>query len=270
MEMNRVPRPRADSSEESAPPPILSNSLMIFVAGLSTEYPAIHNNSKVEGWTHVRTFSSKSERLFGEKGSIENLDDIVKELLDFVLHSAADIKDLSELSLGFMAADLGGMMVKRALLNALSLVKYREIYERTSLLAFFGTPHQESKVYSWETTILSIIEDTYRGLWGPWFPDRIRQLSLYLEKLRLGFNNISDKFRILNYVQDLLEPSSEVLTVHKSCAELQGFNITNIRRNVTHCELTRFVEEPLAEDHVVKRIVDAQTYLSKGYRELIQ
>lgn len=60
-------------------------------------------------------------------------------------------------------------------------------------------------------TILSIIENTYEGLWGPWLPDRIRQLSLYLEKLHLDFNKISDEFRILNYVQDLPESSSEVL-----------------------------------------------------------
>ncbi|KAI1476929.1 hypothetical protein F4774DRAFT_218690 [Daldinia eschscholtzii] len=248
------------SLTESDPDPILPKSLMIFVAGLGTEYPGVHRNDNVKRLTHTEIFSFNPERIFGEKGSIENLDDIVKELLDIVLNSAMDLEpDLSELGLGFMAADLGGMIVKRALLRASEHAKYRGIYERTSLLVFFGTPHQESKISSWGTTILSIIEDTYQGLWGPWVPHRIYHLSLYLKKLRLDFHKILSKFRIINYVQDLPESSSEVLTVHKSCAELQGFNVTNIRCNLTHFELTRFVSYSSAEDYIIERIGDALT-----------
>ena len=42
-------------------------------------------------------------------------------------------------------------------------------------------------------------------------PDRIHQLSHYIEQLRLEFNEISDYFNILNYFQDLPESSPERL-----------------------------------------------------------
>ncbi|KAI1800410.1 ankyrin repeat-containing domain protein [Daldinia bambusicola] len=261
----------SDSSPESEPAPFIPNSLMICVPGLSTEYPMVYGNAMVEKWTRYRIFSFRPEIIFGEKGSIETLDEMAEELLDFVLESAKDLGlELSELGLSFLTADLGGVIVKKALLRALDLVKYRVIYERTSVLFFCGTPHQDSKISSWDATILSIIEDTYRGLWGPWIPHHIRRLSFYLEKLCLDFHKILGKFRIINYVQDLPKPSSKVLTVHISCAELRGSNVTNIRRNVSHYGLTAFLRHSPGENYILGRIADAPIYVSKDYHELMQ
>ncbi|OTB14238.1 hypothetical protein K445DRAFT_141620 [Daldinia sp. EC12] len=110
----QVSQAESGSLTESDPDPILPKSLMIFVAGLDMEYPDVHSNDNVKRSTHIETFSFNPERIFGEKGSIENLDDIVEELLDVTLNSATDHKlCLSELGLGFMAADLGGMIVKK-------------------------------------------------------------------------------------------------------------------------------------------------------------
>ncbi|KAI6085393.1 ankyrin repeat-containing domain protein [Hypoxylon rubiginosum] len=169
-----------------------------------------------------------------------------------------------------MAADLGGVIVKRALLFAMKDTTYQLVYAKTFLLMFFGTPHQASQEWSWEATTLKIIEDAYRYLRGPWLLDRVHQLSYYLEKVRLDFSRILGKFRIVNYFQDLPESSSEVVTVDKSCAELHGFGITEIGVNVTHYELHCFVNESPGEDLIARRILDTQSYADEIYCQLVQ
>ncbi|KAI1775574.1 hypothetical protein F4818DRAFT_382128 [Hypoxylon cercidicola] len=262
----------SDVSQDSpAPPPKRPKILMICLPGLSSEYPVVHTNGRIESITHIATFPFKPDRIFGEKGSIDCLDEIARELLDFILSTSKDIDiDLSDLSLGFMAADLGGVLVKRALLLAMKYTAYQPIYAKTFLLLFFGTPHQASREWGWEATTLKIIEDTYRYIRGPWLFDRVHQLSYYLEQVRLDFNEILGKFRIVNYFQDLLESSSEIVTVHKSCAELPGFSITNIGVNVTHYELHCFVNESLGEDFILRRILDTQAYSCDSLCQLIQ
>ncbi|KAK6954018.1 hypothetical protein Daesc_003980 [Daldinia eschscholtzii] len=128
----QVSQAGSGSFTESDPDPILPKSLMIFVAGLDMEYPDVHINDNVKRSTYIETFSFNPERIFGEKGSIENLDDIVEELLDVALNSATDHKlDLSERGLGFMAADLGGMIVKK---------RIEDVLTRMFLLQYFMMP----------------------------------------------------------------------------------------------------------------------------------
>ncbi|XXG94925.1 hypothetical protein Hte_001184 [Hypoxylon texense] len=262
----------SDVSQESPPPPIPPPKvLMICLPGLSTEYPVVHTNGRIESVAHIATFPFKPDRIFGEKGSIDSLDDIARELLDFILSTSKEIGiDLSNLSLAFMAADLGGVLVKKALLRAMDDATYSLIYSRTFLIMFFGTPHQASQEWSWESTTLKIIEDTYRSIRGPWLLDRVHQLSYHFEQVRSNFNGILGKFRIVNYFQDLPESSSEIVTVHKSCAELQGFSITNIGVNVTHYELHCFVNESPGEDFIAGKILDTLSYIDDDYCQLVQ
>ncbi|KAI0141143.1 ankyrin repeat-containing domain protein [Hypoxylon sp. NC0597] len=261
----------SEASQESPPPARpRPNILMICVPGLSGDEPVIHTNSILESKAHITTFKFKPGRFLGEKGSINNLDEIVDELLNFILAAPNDIGvSLSELSIGFITADLSGMLVKKALLTALTHVKYRQIYYKVSLLVFFGTPHHSSKIFSWETTIYTIIEDMYRGVMGCWLPDRIHQLSCYLERLQLDFDNISDEFKIVNYFQDLPESSPEFPIVHKSCAELRGFNVTNIGVNLTHYELHSFVHDSPGEDFLMDRVSDTLIYSHWAFCQLV-
>ncbi|KAI1208947.1 ankyrin repeat-containing domain protein [Annulohypoxylon truncatum] len=260
----------SEGSEETHPPSRSREQrtiIMICLPSLSTEFPVLQTNSSLERVAKIYTFPLQPRRFLGEKGSVENLDDIVEELLAFV-HVSAGIVDvtLSEISIIFTASDLSGIFVKKASTD----VKYRPIFEQTSLLFFFGTPHHASEVSSWEETILRIVEDTYRGLRGPWFPDRIHQLSRYIERLRLDFNGILDHFNIINYFQDMPESSPEVLTVHKSCTELQGFNVTNIGVNATHYELHCFISETAGEDFIVDRVCNAPIYLDEDFRQFVE
>ncbi|KAI2473680.1 ankyrin repeat-containing domain protein [Annulohypoxylon bovei var. microspora] len=244
---------------------------MICLPSLSTEFPVMHNNNSLEATANILTFSVQPTRFLGEKGSVDILDDIVGDLLNFIVKASEDTNiSLSELSIVFSTSDLGGILVKKALLRAATDVKYQFIFTQTSLLFFFGTPHHASDVSCWEETISRIIEDTYRGLRGPWFPDRIHQLSRSLEQLRLDFRSISDHFHIMNYFQDMPESSSEILTVHKSCTELQGFNVINIGIDVTHYELHCFFHESAGEDFIVDLISETPTYINEDFRQLVQ
>ncbi|KAI0385964.1 hypothetical protein F5Y04DRAFT_160895 [Hypomontagnella monticulosa] len=96
-----------------APPPRRPNVLMICVPGFSTENLVMLTNSRITSATHIRTFEYRPDRLLGEAGSMDSWNDIVQELLDFILASPRAIGvPLSNLSIGFMAADLGGLLVK--------------------------------------------------------------------------------------------------------------------------------------------------------------
>lgn len=247
------------------------NFLMVVVPGFSTENPVLLTNPRITSSMYVITFKYRPDRLLGETGSIDNLNDIVQELLDFVLRSPGQIGvSLSNLSIGFMTADLGGILVKRALVRAAIDSKYRLISIKTLLLIFFGTPHQSSSMFTWEEVTLRIIDDTYRGLRGPWLPDRIHQLSRHLELIRQNSVRIIDRLRVINYYQDLPESTSEVVTVHRSCARLQGYNVTNIRVNATHYELHCFVSESPAEDFIIDRIADALRYPNKDFCQFVE
>ncbi|KAI1372687.1 ankyrin repeat-containing domain protein [Hypoxylon crocopeplum] len=261
----------SDTSQESPPlPPPRSNILMICLAGLSTEAPVIRTSSTMDVTAWVRTFSYKPGRFLSERGSMNAMDDIVRELLAFVRASLRDIEfTSSDIGLGFMAADLGGMIVKKALLFAMNDPVYRQIYTKTSLLLFFGTPHQASEQFCWEATTLRIIDDTYRGLRGPWLPDRLQQLCSYLQQVCMDFSAILEKFRIVNYSQDIPGSSSNFLTVHKSCATFQGFNVTNIGLPVTHYELHCFVHECQGEDFIMDRVLDSLAYNDNDFRRLV-
>lgn len=82
----------SDASQESpAPPPQRPKVLMICLPGLSTEYPVVHTNGRIESVAHIATFPFKPDRIFGENGSIDSLDDIAQELLDFILSTSKDM-----------------------------------------------------------------------------------------------------------------------------------------------------------------------------------
>ncbi|KAL7629604.1 hypothetical protein AAE478_001126 [Parahypoxylon ruwenzoriense] len=233
------------SQESPGPPPVRPKILMICLPGLSTEYPVVHSNSTMESVANVGTFYFKPERFLGEKGLIDNLDNIVTELLDFVLTVPKDFGlTLEDLSIGFMGPDFGGTLVKRVIAKPV----------------FFGTPHQASESISWERVLSQIIEDGYRGVRGPWFPSRICQLASYMQKVQSDFDEILGKFKIVNYYQDLDESSPESLIVDKSCAVLEGFNVTNIGMNVSHYELHCWMNEVPGEDFLVDKIRDTVLY----------
>ncbi|KAI0173428.1 hypothetical protein GGR52DRAFT_571939 [Hypoxylon sp. FL1284] len=195
------------SQESSVSSPEQPKTLMIYLAGLISEH-----NKVVDPEGQVAKFYFRADRIFGEKGSVDNLDNIAEELLDFALSTWENADaDLSCYSLAFTAPDFGGLIVKEALSRTAVNDKYRPIYARTHILVFFGTPHQASPEWSWGQTTLSIIEDSYRCILGPWLLDRVHQLSGWLERSASDFKKIMAKFRIVNFFQDLAESSPEVV-----------------------------------------------------------
>ncbi|KAI1760720.1 hypothetical protein GGR53DRAFT_66112 [Hypoxylon sp. FL1150] len=82
----------SDVSQESPPPrPPRPKILMICLPGVSTEYPVVHTNGRIESIAHIATFSFRPDKIFGEKGSIDNLDNLAQDLLDFILSTSKDI-----------------------------------------------------------------------------------------------------------------------------------------------------------------------------------
>lgn len=83
----------SDASQESPapPPPQRPKVLMICLPGISTEYPVVHTNGRIESVAHIATFSFRPDKIFGEKGSIDSLDNLARELLDFILSTSKDI-----------------------------------------------------------------------------------------------------------------------------------------------------------------------------------
>ncbi|MCJ1377024.1 hypothetical protein MMC17_000114 [Xylographa soralifera] len=179
------------------------------------------------------THSFSPSKIVGEDSSEKSLETESRKLLERLDYYRG----------GFFALcghDIGGTVVKLALVIAAQEQKYRYILEATHLVVFFGTPHRNSRTYTLDSAILGVIETCYNGLLGDWVPRFVNRLSRQHEEIGEEFRHISHQFGVLSYYEmpSLSRPCPEV--VPKECATLGLDNETRIGRYQTHQDLCKF------------------------------
>ncbi|KAF2233518.1 hypothetical protein EV356DRAFT_204434 [Viridothelium virens] len=124
----------------------------------------------------------------------------------------------SPLPLIFVGHDLGGALIKQALLVATEKAWYRGIADRTLATLFFATPHRKFSARAWEYQLFGLIAAS--SLPPPLLLRDIHILSEKLEDLSFAFLTISCVFDLVNFWQsdgdDRVVCLSLYQTIHKS------------------------------------------------------
>ncbi|KAB5546847.1 ankyrin repeat-containing domain protein [Coniochaeta sp. 2T2.1] len=103
----------------------------------------------------VYTYNSESKR--GDSVlSVEGIEEAARSLLVEILGTRDDEKD-SGPPIVFIAHDIGGLIVKKALVMAERSPLFRRIADDCSLTAFICTPHRASESCSWDHLVMRIV-----------------------------------------------------------------------------------------------------------------
>ncbi|KAK4187372.1 hypothetical protein QBC35DRAFT_234957 [Podospora australis] len=96
---------------------------------------------------------------------------------------------VSNTPLAFVAYDLGGTIVKKALAIAAHDPRYSEVSAAATRLIFFGTPHDAPDLVSWADTLCSVFLASLHG------PISSRHLTTRANALATFHRNLSVDFR---------------------------------------------------------------------------
>ncbi|KAI0436067.1 ankyrin repeat-containing domain protein [Xylaria telfairii] len=162
------------------------------------------------------TSFSRASRVIGPESSEDSLEIEARKLLD----QLGSNKSHASGPYIMWAEDIGGIIVKLALVIAACEARYRNILNATQAVILFGTPHRASSTQSLDSAVLAIIEAYHPGQLGDWLPIVVNRLSKQLNNIHDRFHLISHRFGIISYYQ---EPSPSTLyqvIVPKECATL--------------------------------------------------
>ncbi|KAF4631245.1 hypothetical protein G7Y89_g6885 [Cudoniella acicularis] len=194
--------------------------------------------------------------------SKESFDQKARELLESILDSRA-----SNDPIVFLCLDVGGILLKRALVVAETNGKYSNIAEATCACVFFGTPQQVPDLSTWNEIFSGLISRLWhtipRDVW-----EAIRSLPQYLTQNSMDFMEIAFRLTLVSVVEDDANPDKLPTTqvVHRPFAMLDVSHEVQIPRKVALTKLGRFMDEdPQAQD-VVAAIVRG-TAMTTQYRK---
>ncbi|KAL8929522.1 MAG: hypothetical protein Q9208_001191 [Pyrenodesmia sp. 3 TL-2023] len=104
-------------------------------------------------------------------------------------------------SLAFVAHDIGGSVVKQALIIASQEEEYSRVLEDTHLLIFSGVPNRPSPQSGWFSPLLSIVESCFSGLRGPWILKVLDRLATEHDAIAKDFEVLASRFRIMSFYE---------------------------------------------------------------------
>ncbi|KAI0474550.1 ankyrin repeat-containing domain protein [Xylaria cf. heliscus] len=211
------------------------------------------------------TFKYKPCMIAGDQATDETSSQVASNLLDFIEKAVESWED--DLSIMFFAYDLGGIILKQAFTNISTRDQYRRILDRTSLVVFYGTPHQSSGSQAWKVSVLRILHSCYKGLLGPWVPAYMEWISQYQQKLDQRFRALASSFRVMNVCQKGLSPNYEFIT-DPLCAILGASNEETVLLERSHYQLGYILGHNQRES-MEGRMRDAVIYHWEYYRAFV-
>ncbi|KAK1758113.1 ankyrin repeat-containing domain protein [Echria macrotheca] len=155
----------------------------------------------------------------------------------------------------FWTDDIGGSVVKLALIIAAEEAQYRRILNITQAVIFFGTPHKSSAAHSIDSALFSLIEARFGNLLGDWLPKTVNILSRKLENIHDGFIRLCHRFKVVSYYQRT--PTSALtyrVLVPQECAILDLDGEVTLGVDRAHDGMKQFMtrhEEHIARTHLM-------------------
>ncbi|MCJ1228298.1 Ankyrin repeat domain-containing protein 44 [Toensbergia leucococca] len=158
--------------------------------------------------------------------SIAALEDTAVSLLD-ALRDERPFGENDHRPIVFIAHDLGGAIVKQALLVAINQAnsghaRYLSVARSTQRLVFFGTPHRAVDLSSWENLILNIALVSLSQVLGKGLFKTISAFSKTLADLSTDFHSIATAFRLVNIYEDETEQPGAAGSPHLYYQMLPG------------------------------------------------
>ncbi|KAI1128118.1 ankyrin repeat-containing domain protein [Nemania abortiva] len=198
----------------------------------------VKNDHSSTNTNHRTLFYSPSE-IAGEK----SFESALEKQARIILEQIHDERNKHERFFTFWAHDIGGTILKLALVIAAQEDNYRYIVDRTHLVVFLGTPHRGSHKQSLDSVIFEIIDSCSNVLVGRWASRLINTLSRQHEDIGKRFNHISHKFGIVNYYQASTSVPSYEVVVPEDCATMGLETEVRIGRDLPHKHLPSFMSE---------------------------
>ncbi|KAH6683908.1 hypothetical protein B0J14DRAFT_571676 [Halenospora varia] len=169
-------------------------------------------------------------------GVLEQAENLLN-LLD--LHRKAD----ENRPIIFVAHSLGGIVVKRALVEAKLNDKYGAIRASTFGIAFFATPHRGGNNATLGNIVAKIAKTV---MWNPGntFMDHLKKNSLFTENLTNEFKHQYEDYSILSFYETRGFKNTANVVVEKESAVLglAGTRETAIALNLDHSQICKFDE----------------------------
>ncbi|KAI3534441.1 hypothetical protein CSPX01_12058 [Colletotrichum filicis] len=129
--------------------------------------------------------------------SREGIQEWVINLLELLTMERDDEPDRP---LIFVCHSLGGIVVKRAMTEAKQNTRYQAIHQATYGMAFFGTPHNGSKLGSLAAIVANVFSVAI-GNRQPSFMEALGRNSLFADVIREDFRHGLERFNVLSYYE---------------------------------------------------------------------
>ncbi|KAH0558880.1 hypothetical protein GP486_004486 [Trichoglossum hirsutum] len=210
----------------------------------------------------VITFGYESRAAAGGIISSTGIKDKALELLEAI--SVMESTHHHHCPIVFIAHDLGGSIVKQALVIANNESKYWPIAAHTRRLVFFGTPHRANDMHSWGDLVFNIAFASTQRL-GSGFSIAVREAAKALMELSEDFYAIAGKYSILDIYAE--GPGSAV--VGKHAATLDILCEERIARKGDHHTFCKFAREDKQLKLLCGKIESASLSLNKDYVECL-
>ncbi|KAI1132377.1 hypothetical protein F5Y10DRAFT_231582, partial [Nemania abortiva] len=165
----------------------------------------------------------------------------------------------------FICHSLGGLVIKRALVHAKADSSYRQIWESTFGLVFFGTPHQGGNNAGFGD-LMARIARCLSGNPGNTFMDALKGNSLFLSTIADDFRQLLEDFQIISFYETRPLGRFGIVVDRKSALlGLPGTRERQIPVDADHRDICKFasIEDPryiLVEDNIAWMIGNATSH----------
>ncbi|KAL7931627.1 ankyrin repeat-containing domain protein [Trichoderma chlorosporum] len=193
--------------------------------------------------------------------SSERLTKIAQRLLELILGKRKGDK-YHDRPVAFLGHDVGGIIVKKALVMAESNAAFSSISQRSNRLVFFGTPHRVLNTSEWDNVIFNIISSYQPSIGYNYnMATRVKTLSKAIEHVSNEFISLPVRHCIVNVFQDTTGDKVAVISRYSATTGL--VHETNIARRCRYGDLSRFINDgPESEFSLIVKNLAAETNLS--------
>ncbi|KAL9639493.1 MAG: hypothetical protein Q9204_001068 [Flavoplaca sp. TL-2023a] len=202
-----MPKYRRDKADQ--------DMVILHVGGLRPSVCYDFSIPKRDNIEHVSVSGDSTLKIVSEEADEKTFDGAARYVLDVALEVRALAilllplctvanglqKYENKTCLAFVAHDIGGNVVKQALVIASQEKEYSRVLENTHLLIFSGVPNRPSPQSGWFSPLLSVVDSCFFGLKGPWIPKVLDRLATEHNVIAKNFEILASRFRIISFYE---------------------------------------------------------------------
>ncbi|SLM35514.1 WD40/YVTN repeat-like-containing domain [Lasallia pustulata] len=224
--------------------------IAFFVHGLNPTNTEFHAEATwtVEDKLWLRDFlppqlPSARVLLFGYNANVAfetSIAGVREQAINLLNRIASKREEAEERPIVFVAHSLGGIVVKRALVEAKLDDSYKSIREATYGIAFFGTPHQGGNFAKLGDIAASIIRGVLRNP-SSTFMEALKKDSLFSDTLVGDFRHQLEDYHVLSFFETLPMGRLGLIVDQKSATlGLAGLRERQIPMDADHTGVCKF------------------------------